>query len=115
VLLPALWAMTSLAVAGELVPYQLPAPRPASSVLSTQIAAQQNSVAAQAKPSRAVDETTYQNFAGQVKTLPQPERDALVRNFTQARDAALRSGDSGRAVHYFRLLDILQKAPQAHP
>lgn len=100
--------VVSIANAGELVPYQLPAPRPASAAQAT---VAKGKAPAEQVAARVVPESTYQRFQTQVRTLSKAEREGLRTSFAKARDAAVKAGDSSRAVYYFRLLDILDKTP----
>lgn len=55
-----------------------------------------------------VSEQVYRDFAAKVRTMRTPEKDELIRTFTQRRNAAQRAEE---AAHYQRLISILQGRP----
>ena len=58
-----------------------------------------------------VDEQFYRDFGTKVKTMPQAERDALLRSFREKRKSAQERQRVDEAVHYERLLTILEAKP----
>ncbi len=58
-----------------------------------------------------VDDQFYKDFGTKVKTMPQAERDALLRSFREKRKSAQERQRVDEAVHYERLLTILEAKP----
>lgn len=59
-------------------------------------------------PAGGVSEQVYRDFADRVRTMKAPEKDELIRTFTQRRNGAQRAEE---AAHYQRLISILQGRP----
>ena len=59
----------------------------------------------------AVDEQFYKDFKSKVKTMPLSERDALLRSFREKRNSAQEHQRVDEAIHYERLLTILEAKP----
>jgi hypothetical protein len=55
-----------------------------------------------------VDQSVYDRFAQQARGLNAATRDSLRAQFTAQRDTAVAAHDSARAVHYTRLIAVLQ-------
>src|SRR5712692_5225926 len=58
-----------------------------------------------------VDEQVYKDFGAKVKTMPQSERDKLLRVFREKRDSAQKHQRVDEAAYYERLLTILEGKP----
>ena len=55
-----------------------------------------------------VSEQVYRDFQVKVRTMSSPEKEELIRTFTQRRNSAQRAEE---AAHYQRLISILQGRP----
>ena len=55
-----------------------------------------------------VSEQVYRDFEAKVRTMKTPEKEELIRTFTQRRNGAQRAEE---AAHYQRLISILQGRP----
>lgn len=90
--------LASAVMAAELRPLTLP---------SQNMNVQRESGGNQPAPG-AVSEQVYRDFEAKVRTMKAPEKDELIRTFTQKRNGAQRAEE---AAHYQRLISILQGRP----
>ena len=91
--------LVSFAAAAVLNPYTLP---------SQQANAPRIDARQQSSANTSVGDSYYQRFAGQAKALSKDERAALLRNFSDRKEAALQAGHVDEAQHYTRLVQILE-------
>jgi len=96
-------AATPMTVAGELVPYAPPVSQTVVRAVAPATTAQKAAV--------VVPESFYAQFEVTSSKLTDQQRKELVATFGQSRDAAEKSGDVSRVIHYQRLLEILGRTP----